>query len=194
LCSGRPPDMAYPPVGCGVSNLLPIQRIDFCSLNNAHPIDRLCLFSGNHLTKKKISMAKPILDKARTEQYLAELKIDSNVKFEINKELLTKLHNNAYCRRVKEDEIDHIAKFLEILDLIKIANVDLFQLRIKVFPLSLVGDARKWWMDEGDGKINTWEELVKRFFGKLYPISCASNYDRMCDDDEEGRDSLEFIT
>ncbi|GJY90042.1 hypothetical protein Tco_0505238 [Tanacetum coccineum] len=49
-------------------------------------------------------------------------------------------------------------------------------------------------MNEGDGKINTWEELVKQFFSKFYPLSCASNYDQMCDDDEEGDDPLEFIT
>ncbi|GJS65072.1 hypothetical protein Tco_0679636 [Tanacetum coccineum] len=49
-------------------------------------------------------------------------------------------------------------------------------------------------MNEGDGKINTWEELVKQFFSKFYPLSCASNYDKMCDDDEEGRDPLKFIT
>ncbi|GJR73370.1 hypothetical protein Tco_0085735 [Tanacetum coccineum] len=37
-------------------------------------------------------------------------------------------------------------------------------------------------------------ELVNKFFNKCYPLSCASNYDKMCDDDEEGRDLLEFIT
>ncbi|GKE50742.1 hypothetical protein Tco_1485898 [Tanacetum coccineum] len=36
-------------------------------------------------------------------------------------------------------------------------------------------------------------ELVKKFFKKFYPLSCTSNYDKMYDDDEEGRDPLEFI-
>ncbi|GJR07158.1 hypothetical protein Tco_0530142 [Tanacetum coccineum] len=53
------------------------------------------------------------------------------------------------------------------------------------FPLSLSGKARKWWMNKGDGKINTWEELVNKFFSEFYPLSCASNYDKMCVDDEE---------
>ncbi|GJR85695.1 hypothetical protein Tco_0209706 [Tanacetum coccineum] len=109
-------------------------------------------------------MAKPILDKARAKQSHVEPKTDNNVKFKLSKELLTELLNNAYNGRVKEDVVDHIAKILEILDLIKIANVDPFQLRMKVFPLSHAKDARKWWMNEGDGKINTWEELVKKFF------------------------------
>ncbi|GJZ73770.1 hypothetical protein Tco_0637916 [Tanacetum coccineum] len=72
--------------------------------------------------------------------------------------------------------------------------MDLFQLRMKTFPLSLSREERKWWMNEGDGKINTWEELVNKSFNKFYPLSCTSNYDKMCDDDEEDRDPLEFIT
>ncbi|GJX82134.1 hypothetical protein Tco_0331615 [Tanacetum coccineum] len=64
---------------------------------------------------------------------------------------------------------------------------------MKVFPLSLSKDTRKWWMNEGDDKITTWEELVTKFFRKFYPLSCARNYDKMCDDDDEGRDPLEFI-
>ncbi|GJW90595.1 hypothetical protein Tco_0168148 [Tanacetum coccineum] len=65
--------------------------------------------------------------------------------------------------------------------------MDPFQLHMKVFPLSLSWDVRKWWINEGDGKITTWEELVKKFFGKFYPLSCASNYDKMCEDDENGQ-------
>ncbi|GJZ66943.1 hypothetical protein Tco_0630183 [Tanacetum coccineum] len=108
-------------------------------------------------------MAKPILDEARVKQCLVELKTNNDVKFKLSMKLLTELCNNAYSERVEEDVVDHIAKILEILDLIKIANVDPFQLRMKVFRLSLAGDARKWWMNEGDGKINTREELRKIF-------------------------------
>ncbi|GJW71792.1 hypothetical protein Tco_0128709 [Tanacetum coccineum] len=43
-----------------------------------------------------------------------------------------------------EDMVDHIAKVLELLDLIKIPGVDSHQLRMKVFPLSLADDARQW--------------------------------------------------
>ncbi|GJU63986.1 hypothetical protein Tco_1245821, partial [Tanacetum coccineum] len=54
-------------------------------------------------------------------------------------------------------------------------------------------DAKEWWINNGYGNISTWEELVKKLFKKFYPLSCASNYDKMSDDDEEGRDPLEFI-
>ncbi|GJW07223.1 hypothetical protein Tco_1569646 [Tanacetum coccineum] len=130
-------------------------------------------------------MAKPIQNEARAEQNLAVPSIKSNVKYELDEELLKELRSNTYNGRVEEDVVSHIAKILEILDLIKIAGVDHFQLRMMTFPLSVSRDARKWWMNEGDGKINTWEELVNKFLSKLYPLSCASNYDKMCDDDEE---------
>nr|GEY60496.1 ribonuclease H-like domain-containing protein [Tanacetum cinerariifolium] len=39
-----------------------------------------------------------------------------------------------------------------------------FQLRMKTLSLLLSGEARKWRMNKEDGKINTWEELVKKFF------------------------------
>nr|GEZ88972.1 hypothetical protein [Tanacetum cinerariifolium] len=67
----------------------------------------------------------------------------------------------------------HIAKILKVLDPIEVDSLDPFQLRMMTFPLSLSQNARKWWMSKGDGKINTWEELVN---------------------DEEGLDPLKFIT
>ncbi|GKA85914.1 hypothetical protein Tco_0807568 [Tanacetum coccineum] len=97
------------------------------------------------------------------EQNLAEPRDESNVKFKLSKELLTELQNNTFSGKCEEDVIGHIGKVFKILDLAKIAGVDPFQLRMKAFPLSLSKDP------------------------------CASNYDKMCDDDEEGRDPLEFI-
>ncbi|GKA56114.1 hypothetical protein Tco_0755186 [Tanacetum coccineum] len=138
-------------------------------------------------------MAKPILNETQAEQNLAEPRVESDVKFEFGKELLTELQNNTFSRRCEENVIVHVRKVLEILDLVKIAGVDPFQLCMKAFPLSLSKDARKWWMNEGDRNITIWENLVKKIFKRFYPLSFASNYDKMCDDDEDSRDSLEFI-
>ncbi|GJT72528.1 hypothetical protein Tco_1031814 [Tanacetum coccineum] len=129
-------------------------------------------------------MAKPIPNNAQ-ELNPAEPRDESNVKIKFSKELLTELQNYTFSGRCE--------KVLEILDLVKIAGVDPFQLRMKAFPLSLLKDAKEWWINEEDRNISTWEELVEKFFKKFYPMSCASNYDKMCDDGEEGRDPLEFI-
>ncbi|GJV75146.1 hypothetical protein Tco_1506730 [Tanacetum coccineum] len=66
-------------------------------------------------------MAKPISNNAQ-EQNPAEPRDVSNLKFELSKELLTKLQNNTFSRRCEEDVIGHIGKVLEILELAKIAD------------------------------------------------------------------------
>ncbi|GJW86634.1 hypothetical protein Tco_0161974 [Tanacetum coccineum] len=49
-------------------------------------------------------------------------------------------------------------------------------------------------ISEGDGKITTWEELVKTFFCKLYPESYDGE-DEMLDEGENwGIDPLEFLS
>nr|GEX63647.1 hypothetical protein [Tanacetum cinerariifolium] len=60
------------------------------------------------------------------------------------KEFLVELKNDAYYGMFDEDVVDHIAKVLELLDLIKIPGMDSHRVRMKVFPLSLADDARPW--------------------------------------------------
>ncbi|GKA82733.1 hypothetical protein Tco_0789481 [Tanacetum coccineum] len=54
---------------------------------------------------------------------------------------------------------------------------------MKFFPLSLADDARQWWIDEGDGKITTWKELVEKKFCKFYPLSCDGD-DEILEEEE----------
>ncbi|GJT84898.1 hypothetical protein Tco_1066615 [Tanacetum coccineum] len=93
-------------------------------------------------------------------------RFNENAKFKIGGEFLKILHDNAFNGTNGDDVVDHTTKVLAILDLIKIPNVDPDELRIHVFPLSLTGAAQKWWIDEVDGKITTWEGLMEKFFHK----------------------------
>ncbi|GJX83795.1 hypothetical protein Tco_0333276 [Tanacetum coccineum] len=102
-------------------------------------------------------MAEPILKKymenAQAESNSTEPNTDNDINIKLSKEFLIELKNNAYHGMFDEDVVDHIAKVLELLDLIKIPGVDSHRLRLKVFPLSLVDDARQCEdeiLDEGD--------------------------------------------
>nr|GFB80415.1 hypothetical protein [Tanacetum cinerariifolium] len=99
------------------------------------------------------------MENAFAESNLANPKTNNDVKIKLSKEFLMELRSNTYCKTDDEDVFDHIAKVLEMLNLIKTPHVDNYHLRMMVFPLSLAGDARQWWKNEGDGKITTWEEL-----------------------------------
>nr|GEW26460.1 hypothetical protein [Tanacetum cinerariifolium] len=130
--------------------------------------------------------------KTQVESSLAKPKIDNNKKIELSKEFLTKLQNNAYSGTKEEDVVNHIAKVLEIFNLIKTHNMDTDRLRVHVFPFSLTGDARIWWINEENEKITAWSELVERFSCKYYLLSRASRYDVTRDDNDEGPDFFEF--
>ncbi|GJZ17840.1 hypothetical protein Tco_0553963 [Tanacetum coccineum] len=109
-------------------------------------------------------MAKPTLNMENTGTEPNLSITSNNINIELNKEFLEELQKNTYHGWVDEDVVNHIAKVLEMIDLIHVPGVDSHQLRMKVFPLSLTDDAQQWWKHEGEGKITIWEELVEKFF------------------------------
>ncbi|GJR96978.1 hypothetical protein Tco_0269152 [Tanacetum coccineum] len=119
-------------------------------------------------------MAEPIInnsmEKAHSESYLSITSNDIKNN-NLSKEFLEELQKNTYHGWIDKDVIDHIAKVLEIFDLIRVSGMDSHQLRMKIYPLSLTDEARQWWIDEGEGKIAIWEELVEKFFYKFYQDS-----------------------
>ncbi|GKA58682.1 hypothetical protein Tco_0757995 [Tanacetum coccineum] len=92
-------------------------------------------------------MAEPILKKymknAQAESNPTKPITNDDINIELSKEFLIELKNNVYHGVFDEDVVDHIAKVLELLDLIKILGVDSHRLRMKVFSLSLADDARQ---------------------------------------------------
>ncbi|GJR99536.1 hypothetical protein Tco_0316045 [Tanacetum coccineum] len=107
--------------------------------------------------RKGIAMATPNLNETHTTPCLsnlnpAEPETNNNVKTEISMELLMELRNNAYDGAEANDAGDQITRFLQIIDLVKIPNVNTEQLCVFAFPYSLSGGARRWWMHEGNDK------------------------------------------
>ncbi|GJZ90244.1 hypothetical protein Tco_0662171 [Tanacetum coccineum] len=101
--------------------------------------------------------------------------------------------DNTFNGTYGDDVVDHTAKVLAILELIKIPNVDPNQLRLHVFLFLLTRIARKWRIDEVDGKITTWRELTEKFFHKYYPLSHTCKNTLISDDVDGGPDYLDFI-
>ncbi|GJR15815.1 hypothetical protein Tco_0798467 [Tanacetum coccineum] len=122
------------------------------------------------------------MEKALTKTNISITSNDITIK--LSKELLVKLQMNTYHRTLNEDVMEHIAKVLEMVDLIYVSGTDSHQLRMKVFPLSLADDANEWWINEGDGRITTWEKLVEKFFCRFYPESYDGENEIILNNDE----------
>ncbi|GJV07262.1 hypothetical protein Tco_1344918 [Tanacetum coccineum] len=82
---------------------------------------------------------KEFMEKAHIKSNLSNTNDDMDI--ELSKKFLMELQKNIYHGCFDEDIVDHIAKVLEILNLINIPGVDTHRLRMKVFPLSLANNA-----------------------------------------------------
>ncbi|GJV36721.1 hypothetical protein Tco_1409198 [Tanacetum coccineum] len=94
--------------------------------------------------------------------------------YELKGRFLDDLHYNAFSGTYGEDAVKHIEYFLKFVDPIDLPNVNHNRLRIAIFLISLVGNARGWF-DEIRGSTTTWVDLTENFFGKYYPPSRACN-------------------
>ncbi|GKE72845.1 hypothetical protein Tco_1534886, partial [Tanacetum coccineum] len=103
-------------------------------------------------------MAKPA-SKSNYDSDNVTHELDKKMTIEIGDEFVKILQENAFNGIDGRDVIDHITKVLEILEWIKILNVDKDQLRSHIFLISLSGRAKEWWDNEINGTITTWKEL-----------------------------------
>ncbi|GJQ99814.1 hypothetical protein Tco_0522799 [Tanacetum coccineum] len=134
-------------------------------------------------------MTEPIFDDIEKAPTKPNLSITSNnIEIELNEKFLVELRKNMYRGTYNEDVVEHIAKVLKMVDLVYVPGVGFHQLRLKVVPLSLAGDAKEWWIREEDEKITTWEELVEKFFCRFYPES-YDREDEIISSDNERKES-----
>ncbi|GJT04907.1 hypothetical protein Tco_0839369 [Tanacetum coccineum] len=87
--------------------------------------------------------------------------------YELKGKFLDDLHKNAFSGTNGENAVEHIEYFLKIVDPIDLPNVNQDKLRVVVFPISLVGDAWRWF-DGIKESITSWVDLTNNFFGKYY--------------------------
>ncbi|GJY72556.1 hypothetical protein Tco_0476259 [Tanacetum coccineum] len=103
--------------------------------------------------------------KRRSIRHAKGTNYDEKARFELKGQFLKELRDNAFSGTNGEDAVEHIEKFLKIVDSLDIPNVTHDQLRLSIFPISLIGAASKWLMDEPKNSITTWVDLTEFFLG-----------------------------
>ncbi|GJV48377.1 hypothetical protein Tco_1438589 [Tanacetum coccineum] len=123
--------------------------------------------------------------------YLTEQDSNKHAKIGLSGDLIMKLRDNAYDGTETNDIVDHITRFLQIINLVKTPNLNIEQLCVLAFQYSLTGKAQQWWMHEENFKITSWVETVDNatknalwnFWEKGYDNN-ALDYDEESSDDE----------
>ncbi|GJS82198.1 hypothetical protein Tco_0748739 [Tanacetum coccineum] len=110
-------------------------------------------------------------DQANYYSGITNITINGKNAYDLKGKFLDDLHINAFSGTSGEDAVEHIEYFLKTVDPINLPNVNQDKLRVVVFPISLVGDAWRWFDGIKGIKLLVLVEFDDKFFGKYYPPS-----------------------
>ncbi|GKB70798.1 hypothetical protein Tco_0932210 [Tanacetum coccineum] len=109
-------------------------------------------------------------DQANYYSEITSIMMNGKNAYELKGKFLVNLHKNAFSGTNGEDTVEHIEYFLKIINPIDLPNVNRDKLRFVIFPISLAGDAWRWF-DGIKGSITSLVDLTAKFFRKYYPPS-----------------------
>ena len=90
--------------------------------------------------------------------------------FEIKMHVIQMVQNNAQFDGSPEcDPNTHITSFLDICNMFKIDGMTEDTVRLRLFPFSLRGHAKRWFSNLPAESITTWEDLADKFLTKYFP-------------------------
>ncbi|GJV11753.1 hypothetical protein Tco_1353294 [Tanacetum coccineum] len=81
---------------------------------------------------------------------ITSIMVNGKNAYELNGKFLDDLHKNAFNGTYGENTVEHIKYFLKIVNPVGLPNVNQDKLRVVVFPISLAGDAWRWFMELED--------------------------------------------
>ncbi|GJZ02948.1 hypothetical protein Tco_0520909 [Tanacetum coccineum] len=90
-------------------------------------------------------------------------KIGDDVEFKINSNIMRELRRKLLACTDDEDAHEHVRRVLEIVDLFHFPSVTHDAVMLRVFPITLKGQALRWKKRLPVGMINTWDLLEKEF-------------------------------
>src|ERR1043165_5884370 len=67
-----------------------------------------------------------------------------------------------------ENPSDHLDRFLQVADTVKMNGVSEDIIRLKLFPFSLIGGADEWYKSLPAGSVTSWDELEERFLSYYF--------------------------
>ncbi|KAJ9566212.1 hypothetical protein OSB04_002178 [Centaurea solstitialis] len=94
-----------------------------------------------------------------------------NLNKEISGKLLHMIKDLTFNGKNDSNPIVHMENFVDICDLFKTEADRDDAIRLRVFPLTLIGEARAWLRSLEPSSITTWEGLRSKFLSRFFPPS-----------------------
>src|SRR4051812_47457485 len=89
--------------------------------------------------------------------------------YKIKPHYLSLLQHNQFGGSAVEDSCMHLNTFTEICDMIRIKDVNLDTVKLRLFPFSLRGNAKEWLLSSPKNTIASWVECTSLFMTKFFP-------------------------
>nr|GEV14401.1 reverse transcriptase domain-containing protein [Tanacetum cinerariifolium] len=96
--------------------------------------------------------------------------------FAIKGNHLTLVKGNQFDSRIKTDPYKHIYEFLRICYMFKYKDTENEVVRLMMFSLSLMGEAKTWLDELNEGTIKTWDELRTAFISRFFPTTLFDRF------------------
>ncbi|GJX38904.1 reverse transcriptase domain-containing protein [Tanacetum coccineum] len=91
--------------------------------------------------------------------------------FAINGNHWTLVKGNQFDSRAETDHHKHIHEFLRIYDMFKYRDTKNEAVRLMMFPLSLIGEAKTWLDELNEGTIKTRDEIRTAFISRFFTLA-----------------------
>ena len=89
--------------------------------------------------------------------------------YEIKPHYLSLVQQNQFGGSDVENAGMHLNTFTEICDMMRIKDVDLDAVKLRLFPFSLRGRAKEWLLSLPKTTITSWEECPSLFMTNFFP-------------------------
>src|SRR3954469_5292406 len=83
--------------------------------------------------------------------------------------LLQLLYQNPFTGADHDDPFTHLTKFYEIAETIGAPEAEEEQVFKRLFPHSLIGKAKEWYLDQPNNVMTNWNELKEKFLDRFFP-------------------------
>ena len=92
-----------------------------------------------------------------------------DVNFELKSSLINTVQASPFCGKPNEDANAHLQNFLELCKTITIRGVTANAIRLRLFPFSLLGQAKQWFYQNKE-TVSTWDKCSTAFLAKFFPL------------------------